>query len=133
MDRQKTTGRFEDERNDIGPGRIIRRKRDGEFDYGIDDLTVEEPLEIRVGEKTLAVTMRTPGHDEELAAGFMVSEALVRERSQIREIKSSESPSAHGNVVTVSLSPGVKVKTGSAQRFGTISTSCGICGKNSIA
>src|SRR5207248_8897211 len=51
-----------------------------------DDLTIEEPLEIRIGRKVLATTMRTPGHDEELAAGFLVSEAIVRARHEIAQI-----------------------------------------------
>lgn len=127
------TKRAEDSRGDIGSGRILRRKSNGAFDYCVDDLTVEEPLEIRVGPKTLAVTMRTPGHDEELAAGFMISEGLVQNQSQIQEIKRSPLPKARGNVVTVTLAPGVKLKLQSAQRFGTISTSCGVCGKTSIA
>jgi FdhD protein len=111
----------------IGSEKIIRRKRDGEFEYQPDDLTVEEPLEIRVGRKTLATTMRTPGHDEELAAGFLVSEAIVRERKEIAAISGTRE-----NILTVELAAGVKSKLGSAKRFGTISSSCGICGKNSI-
>ena len=54
----------------IASGQIIRRKQDGTLEYQRDDLTIEEPLEIRIGRKTVATTMRTPGHDEELAAGF---------------------------------------------------------------
>ena len=111
----------------IDSQKIIRRKGDGELEYQPDDLTIEEPLEIRIGRKALATTMRTPGHDEELAAGFLVSEAIVRKRQEIAEI--SPGP---GNVVIVSLGADVKVKLNSAQRFGTISSSCGICGKESI-
>src|SRR5947207_11943442 len=68
----------------IGSEKIMRRKRDGKLEYLPDDLTVEEPLEIRVDRKVIATTMRTPGHDEELAAGFLVSEAIVRTREAIR-------------------------------------------------
>src|SRR6266571_1845815 len=67
----------------IGSQKIIRRKRDGELEYLPDELTIEEPLEIRVGRKPIATTMRTPGHDEELAAGFLLSEGIVRDRDQI--------------------------------------------------
>ena len=67
----------------IDAQKIIRRRRDGEFEYSPDDLTIEEPLEIRIGRKTLAITMRTPGHDDEIAAGFLLSEAIVRGRDQI--------------------------------------------------
>jgi FdhD protein len=111
----------------IGPGRIIRRKQDGSLEYLRDDLTVEEPLEIRIGGEPLATTMRTPGHDEELAAGFLVSEAIVRDRTAIAGI----SPDGDNRVI-VDLSDGVKLKLNSAQRFGTISSSCGLCGKTSI-
>jgi FdhD protein len=146
----------------IASGQIIRRKEDGSLEYLRDDLTVEEPLEIRIARKTLATTMRTPGHDEELAAGFLVSEAIVRKRSEIAKIsipkrphlnplpQGEEDASAPGegkgvglgeadaqhqvrvNVVIVDLAQGVRVKTNSAQRFGTISSSCGLCGKTSI-
>jgi FdhD protein len=71
--------------------------------------------------------MRTPGHDDELAAGFLVSEAIVRERQEVAKISVSRD-----NIVVVDLAPGLKVKLNSAQRFGTISSSCGLCGKMSI-
>ena len=115
------------EMHSIGPGRIIRRKQDGSLEYLRDDLTIEEPLEIRIGGKTLATTMRTPGHDDELAAGFLVSEAIVCDRSAIAEISVADD-----NRVIVRLATGVKLKLNSAQRFGTISSSCGLCGKTSI-
>jgi FdhD protein len=114
----------------IGPGRIIRRKKDGSLEYLRDDLTIEEPLEIRIGDKTLATTMRTPGHDDELAAGFLVSEAIVRDRSAIGGVSRDGD-----NRVTVDLAGGLKLNSaaaGSSQRFGTISSSCGLCGKTSI-
>jgi len=111
----------------IGSEKIIRRKSDGTLEYQPDDLTIEEPLEIRVGGKVLATTMRTPGRDEELAAGFLVSEALIRQRAEITRISAT-----HENTVVVEVAPGVKLKLRSAQRFGTISSSCGICGKTGI-
>jgi len=73
----------------IGSQKIIRRKGDGEFVYLPDELTIEEPLEIRVGRKPIATTMRTPGHDEELAAGFLLSEGIVRGRDQIASVSIS--------------------------------------------
>ena len=73
----------------IGSQKIIRRKRDGELEYLPDELTIEEPLEIRVGRKPIATTMRTPGHDEELAAGFLLSEGIVRGRDQIASVSVS--------------------------------------------
>src|ERR1041385_4697659 len=117
----------------IGIGQVIQRKSDGTLEYHRDDLTVEEPLEIRIGRKTLAITMRTPGHDEELAAGFLVSEGIVQNRGKIDKFSRPEAARNRENIITVHLAEGVKVKLGSARRFGTISSSCGICGKESIA
>jgi FdhD protein len=111
----------------INSQKIIRRKQDGHLEYLPDDLTIEEPLEICIGRKTLATTMRTPGHDEELAAGFLVSEAIVREREEIANISSDRD-----NRVIIDLKDGVKLKLHSTKRFGTISSSCGLCGKTSI-
>jgi len=111
----------------IGSHKIIRRKRDGELEYLPDELTIEEPLEIRVGRKPIATTMRTPGHDEELAAGFLLSEGIVRDRDQIASVSVSGD-----NRVVLELADGVKLKLNSTQRFGTISSSCGLCGKTSI-
>ena len=64
----------------IGAGTIVRHKQDGSFECVTDEVAVEEPLEIRLGDDSLAITMRTPGNDEELAAGFLLSEALIRRR-----------------------------------------------------
>lgn len=111
----------------IDSEKIIRRKPDGELEYQPDDLTIEEPLEIRIGHKTLATTMRTPGNDEELAAGFLVSEAIVRSRADIARIRIEQE-----NAVTIDLATNVKPDLQPAQRFGTISSSCGLCGKTGI-
>src|SRR5690349_14142244 len=111
----------------IGSQKIIRRKCDGELEYLSDDLTIEEPLEIRVGRKPIATTMRTPGHDEELAAGFLLSEGIVCDRNQIANISITRD-----NRVDVELTADVKLKLNSTTRFGTISSSCGLCGKTNI-
>lgn len=111
----------------IDSQKIIRRKQDGELEYLPDDLTIEEPLEICIGRKTLATTMRTPGHDDELAAGFLVSEAIVRARDEIAQV----SP-GRDNRVIIGLKDRVKLKLNSTRRFGTISSSCGLCGKTNI-
>ena len=111
----------------IGSHKIIRRKGDGDLEYLPDELTIEEPLEIRIGPKIIATTMRTPGHDEELAAGFLLSEGIVRGRDQIASVSVDDD-----NRVAVKLTGGVKLKLGSTKRFGTISSSCGLCGKTSI-
>ena len=118
--------------NGIGPGQVIRRRDDGALEYQRDELTVEEPLEIRIGDKTVATTMRTPGHDEELAAGFLLSEAIIRNGDMIKKFSRPTSARNRENIINVHLAPGVKVELNSAQRFGTISSSCGLCGKESI-
>lgn len=120
------------ERQGIGAGSIIRRKEEGGYECVTDEVAIEEPLEIRVGEDALAVTMRTPGNDEELAAGFLLSEGIVHKRADLREIAHCTLPASLGNILNVALAPTVKFKAAPAQRFGTISTSCGLCGKTSI-
>src|SRR5207247_4274701 len=122
-----SSGSFHMKESSIDSQKIIRRKRDGELEYLPDDRTIEEPLEMRIGRKTLATTMRTPGHDDELAAGFLLSEAIVHKREELKSISVPDR-----NTVIVDLAAGVKFKPDSAQRFGTISSSCGIFGKNSV-
>ena len=109
----------------IGAGSIVRRKPDGTFECVTDEVAVEEPLEIRVGSQTLAITMRTPANDEELAAGFLLSEGVIRSRADLHEIRQA-APNA------VEVTANVKVEASVLQRFGTISSSCGLCGKTSI-
>src|SRR5437868_4823937 len=116
----------------IASDQIIRRKQDGTLEYQRDDLTIEEPLEIRIGDKTVATTMRTPGHDEELAAGFLVSEAIVRTGTKIDKFSRPKTARNRDNIVIVDLAGGTKIKLNPAQRFGTISSSCGLCGKENI-
>jgi FdhD protein len=92
----------------------------------------EEPLEIRVEGRALAVVMRTPGHDVELAAGFLVSEGVVKHPRDILEV--SQCPSInnkHGNVVDVLLG-GAVVNWDSLTRHVFSASSCGLCGKTSI-
>src|SRR4030095_8694181 len=116
----------------VASGQIIRRKQDGTLEYRYDELTVEEPLEIRIAHKTVATTMRTPGHDEELAAGFLLSEGIIRASDQIDQFSRPTGARNRDNIISVILAEGVTAKLNSAQRFGTISSSCGICGKSSI-
>jgi FdhD protein len=116
----------------IGPGEIIRRKQDGALQYVHDELTIEEPLEIRIGGRTVATTMRTPGHDEELAAGFLISEAIIRPNDKIDSFSRPASPRNRENIIEVQFAGAGKVKLSASQRFGTISSSCGICGKETI-
>src|SRR5947209_16518588 len=93
----------------IESDKIIRRRADGELEYQPDDLTVEEPLEIRIGRRTLAITMRTPGHDEELAAGFLLTEAIVRSRDEIAKISRPQKARHQQNIIRIDLPDGTKL------------------------
>lgn len=105
-----------------------------------DDVVVEEPLEIRVGGDTLAITMRTPGEDEALALGFLWSEGILRSRGDVASVAhcGRTGDAARGNTIDVVLAPGVKtvlddVDAPLLARRGTITTSaCGVCGRRSI-
>src|SRR4051794_31819446 len=116
------------ERQGIGAGSIIRRKEDGAHECIRDEVAIEEPLEMRISGTAVATTMRTPGNDEELAAGFLLSEGIVRNRSDILEIGPCRLPASNGNVINIELAPTVEFKPAAMQRFGTISSSCGLCG-----
>lgn len=116
----------------IGAGTVLRRKHDGTFACLTDELAIEEPLEIRLGDEPLAVIMRTPGHDEELAAGFLLAEGVIRSRADLRRLEHSMLARSRGNVLNVVLASGEKAPRASVHRLGTISTSCGLCGKSSI-
>jgi FdhD protein len=117
----------------IESDKIIRRTREGKLEYQPDDLTVEEPLEIRIGRQTVAITMRTPGNDEELAIGFLFSEALIHTAADVTKISRPAKAKNAQNIIRVDLAGGNNVPIESARRFGTITSSCGICGKDSIA
>jgi len=93
-----------------------------------DVLVIEEPLEIRVSEKPVSVTLRTPGDDFDLAAGFLFSESIVRSASDIESIRHWGSP----NVVRVALREGIRIDLQRLQRHFYSTSSCGVCGKVSI-
>jgi FdhD protein len=99
-----------------------------------DDLAAEEPLEIRVGGNVLTITMRTPGDDFELAAGFLHAEGIVDRRDDISRIAYGRGPdgSPTGNVVDVVLRQEGTVDLGALQRHFVAASSCGICGRTSI-
>ena len=93
-----------------------------------DAVVVEEPLEIRVGDKPVSVTMRTPGHDFDLAAGFLFTESILSSHDEIESIRHWGSP----NVVRVALRDGARVDLQRLQRHFYSTSSCGVCGKASI-
>ncbi len=100
----------------------------------IDQVAREEPLEIRIGGKSIAITMRTPGNDRELAAGFLLAEGVVTRPDQIIEIAHclSGDTSNNGNVLNVFLSPHVEFDLQKLTRHTFASSSCGVCGKATI-
>ena len=108
----------------IGGGSIVRRKADGGFECVTDEVAVEDPLEIRINGKSVAITMRTPGNDDELAAGFLLSEGVIRSRGDLRGVRQ--------NAGSVDVAIDSDLQLDAMKRFGTISSSCGLCGKTSI-
>jgi FdhD protein len=116
--------------------RPILRIRDGQYSRRPDTLAAEEPLEIRVGGRPLSVTMRTPGHDFDLAAGILVSEGVVHAADQVSGIRYCAGATADGgntyNVVDVVLAPGVAAPEPSLERNFYTTSSCGLCGKASL-
>ncbi|MFH8840441.1 formate dehydrogenase accessory sulfurtransferase FdhD [Streptomyces sp. NPDC017868] len=122
-------------------GRVTRRRRvlrvrEGGSAYRPDTLAAEEPMEIRVGGRPLTVTMRTPGDDFDLAAGFLVSEGVVRAAGDVAGIRYCAGATSDGgntyNVVDVVLAPGVAAPDASLERNFYTTSSCGLCGKASL-
>ncbi|MFC9701257.1 formate dehydrogenase accessory sulfurtransferase FdhD [Streptomyces sp. NPDC056501] len=116
--------------------RRVLRVRDGEGAYRPDTLAAEEPMEIRVGGRALTVTMRTPGDDFDLAAGFLVSEGVVRAAGDVAGIRYCAGATDGGgntyNVVDVVLARGVAAPDASLERNFYTTSSCGLCGKASL-
>lgn len=99
-----------------------------------DDLAVEEPLEIRVEGRPVVVTMRTPGHDEELAAGFLITEGVIVRRSDLKSISSVITKGrAEPNILDVKLARPESVDFARLTRHVFTTSSCGLCGKATIA
>lgn len=106
-------------------GKVVRKE---------DYLAAEEPLEIRVGDHPLSVTMRTPGHDLELSAGFLFTEGLITKREQIVSLENvvENGETNRGNVVRAVLAPESTPDFEKMRRHFFAASSCGICGKASI-
>ena len=116
---------------------MIKRNTHGTVTELPDHLAVEEPLEIQLAfsnatgrlQKNIAVTMRTPGHDNDLAAGFLFTEAIIRSAKCVAQIKQ---PGGDANRVLVELKPNVLPSLKNSERNFYTTSSCGICGKSSI-
>ncbi|AZQ33233.1 formate dehydrogenase accessory sulfurtransferase FdhD [Streptomyces cyaneochromogenes] len=122
-------------------GRVTERRRvvrirDGVRSTRPDTLVAEEPLEIRLGGKPLAITMRTPGDDFALAVGFLVSEGGVSRAEDVANIVYCAGATQDGsntyNVVDIQLAPGVPLPDITLERNVYTTSSCGLCGKASL-
>ena len=116
--------------------RVQRMAASGPVRERADLLAGEEPLEVRIGGTPFTVTMRTPGHDFDLVAGFLVSEGVVRAQGEIERMdyRGAIGPTGERdyNVVDVRLAVGVPPPDPSMQRHVYTSSSCGVCGTASI-
>ncbi|HZZ65332.1 MAG TPA: formate dehydrogenase accessory sulfurtransferase FdhD [Candidatus Baltobacteraceae bacterium] len=114
--------------------------RDGRTREVIDDVATEEPLQIRLvlqgGPQNVAVTMRTPGNDFELAAGFLFSEGIIDSREAIQTISYCVDPQIDAaqqyNIVNVAVTFGAAADPDRLERHFTVNSSCGVCGKATI-
>lgn len=111
-----------------------RKWREGAASAETDRLAVEEPLEIRLGGRRFTLTMRTPGNDEELAAGFLLAEGFIDSRAELGEIRrvrdAKGAPEA--NAIDIVLNVPADGLRERLKRNFAVSSSCGVCGKTSI-
>jgi FdhD protein len=116
--------------------KVVRLTVGGQRTTREDVLAVEEPLEIRVNGTSLAVTMRTPGNDYDLAAGFLVSEGVISRGEHFFAARYCAGATVDGentyNVLDVSLAPGVAAPDPSLERNFLTTSACGLCGKANI-
>jgi FdhD protein len=117
--------------------RPVQHLKAGDVVQRPETVVVEEPLEIRVNGAPLAVTMRTPGSDVELAQGFLLTEGVIRQREDVltvRYCRGAEGPDGTNtyNVLDVTLAAGVPAPDVDMRRNFYMTSSCGVCGKSSI-
>jgi FdhD protein len=107
------------------------RVRGVEVQPRADVVSVEEPLEIRllqgIETRPISVTMRTPGHDAELAVGFLLTEGIIKQKEDVLDISHLDA-----NIVVIELNASVKVNPAALSRNFYTTSSCGVCGKSSI-
>jgi FdhD protein len=119
---------------------VSRIFSDGQTTLAPDSLAVEEPLEIRLGfpnqkHKAISITMRTPGDDLELAAGFLFTEGILKTPGQVSRIRHCGLPDKDKNIqntVVVELKENIDVDLKKLERNFYTTSSCGVCGKSSI-
>jgi FdhD protein len=99
-----------------------------------DAVAIEEPLEIRVADRSVAVTMRTPGHDRELAAGFLLTEGVIRSVDDLLDLVPcrDQAGAESGNVINALPAPALSVDFARLTRHVFSSSSCGVCGKANL-
>ncbi|MCC7349137.1 MAG: formate dehydrogenase accessory sulfurtransferase FdhD [Phycisphaerales bacterium] len=111
--------------------KVLYWRADGKVESREDDLAREDPLEIRVRGRSFSLTMRTPGQDEELVAGFLLGEGLIRRREDLIRIEPCDR-NEQGHIINAVLAPEVAVDFEQYTRHTFASSSCGLCGKASI-
>ncbi len=99
-----------------------------------DEVAVEEPLELRLGRASLLVTMRTPGRDLDLVRGLLFTEGLVARPEDVAAVAHCRDVprEARGNVVSVGLRRGARLRSAGNLRLGLVSSACGVCGKSTL-
>ena len=112
---------------------VVRLRQRGREEYE-DRVAVEEPLEIRLGGKSVAVVMRSPGEDRELAAGFLFTEGILKGKEELSRVEHRRDPKNPRlcNVINVTPKAGVNLSERGWQRNFVSSSSCGLCGKLTI-
>jgi FdhD protein len=110
----------------------VTQWEDGKATRIEDYLAAEEPLEIRAGQHSLGVTLRTPGDDEELVAGFLFTEGIISRREDLVALRMPGDTDTERNLVRVTLDPNLRLASNSAERRFSAGSACGVCGKASI-
>jgi FdhD protein len=110
----------------------VTQWEDGKATRVEDYLAAEEPLEMRAGQYSLGVTLRTPGDDEDLVAGFLFTEGIISRREDLAALRMLGDTDTERNLVRVTLDPSVRLTSNSAARRFSAGSACGVCGKASI-
>ncbi len=129
-------------RSPLDPERVMQVNvthwQDNAQQFREEQLTVEEPLELRIATRSLVVIMRTPGHDRELAMGFLLTEGVIAQANEVQMVEAGLDddglPLANVLEITLHKQRGQdKAQPAAFERHFVVSASCGLCGKNNIA